>query len=135
MAAPDGSARPPDMWASGEAYEPYVGRWSRLVAGEFLVWLAVPPGAHWLDVGCGTGALSATILAQAAPSAVTGIDAAAAYATYARDHVRHPRVRFAVGDVRALPLATGAFDTVVSGLMLNFVPEPERAVAEMVRTA
>jgi 2-polyprenyl-3-methyl-5-hydroxy-6-metoxy-1,4-benzoquinol methylase len=47
-----------DAWTSGDAYEPYVGRWSRLVAREFLEWLAVPPGGRWLDVGCGTGALA-----------------------------------------------------------------------------
>jgi hypothetical protein len=51
-----------DTWASGAAYEPYVGRWSRLVAREFLTWLAVPAGARWLDIGCGTGALSQIIL-------------------------------------------------------------------------
>ena len=61
-----------EVWASGAAYEPYVGRWSRLVAREFLNWLAVPAAGHWLDVGCGTGALSQTILDSAAPSAVKG---------------------------------------------------------------
>ena len=65
-----GATRRADVWASGAAYEPYVGRWSRLVAREFLEWLAVPPDSRWLDVGCGTGALSQTILEVASPSAV-----------------------------------------------------------------
>ncbi len=58
------------VWGSSEAYEPYVGRWSRLVAREFLHWLSISPSARWLDVGCGTGALSQTILTQAAPAVV-----------------------------------------------------------------
>ena len=56
-----------DVWDSGDAYEPYVGRWSRLVANEFLQWLSVPAGRDWLDVGCGTGALTQTILNEADP--------------------------------------------------------------------
>ena len=69
-----GHANKTDAWDSGEAYEPYVGRWSRPVAREFLRWLSVPPDRRWLDVGCGTGALAQTILALAAPSGVVGID-------------------------------------------------------------
>jgi SAM-dependent methyltransferase len=122
-----------EVWASGAAYEPYVGRWSRLVAREFLAWLAVPSGARWLDVGSGTGALSASIPAYADPSEVLGIDASAGYVDYARQQVRDPRVRFEVRDARALPYAPETFDAAVSGLVLNFVPEPERAVAEMAR--
>ncbi|TWJ20154.1 hypothetical protein [Micromonospora endolithica] len=59
------------VWADGEAYEAYVGRWSRRVAEEFLGWLDQPPGLHWLDVGCGTGALTATVPARTAPAQVT----------------------------------------------------------------
>ncbi len=130
-----GARRPVDAWASGAAYEPYVGRWSRLVAREFLAWLAMPPGSRWLDVGCGTGALSQTILQVASPAAVTGVDPSEAYIAYAREQVRDARIRFEVGDAQALPVETAAYDAVVSGLVLNFVPEPERAVAEMARTA
>lgn len=126
---------PNDVWASGAMYEPYVGRWSRLVAQDFLAWLAVPPGARWLDVGCGTGALSTSILAHAAPREVVGIDPAADYVAYAQEQVKDSRVRFEVGDACALPFEAGAFDAAVSGLVLNFVPAPNRAVAEMVRVA
>src|SRR5437667_2464789 len=87
-----------NVWGSGAAYEPYVGRWSRLVAREFLAWLAVPPESRWLDVGCGTGALSATILALAQPAAVTGIDASDGYAAYARDQIRDDCAEFRQGD-------------------------------------
>jgi SAM-dependent methyltransferase len=124
-----------ETWARGEAYEPYVGRWSRLVAKEFLSWLAVPPAARWLDVGCGTGALTAMILAMASPSQVDAIDASEGYVAYARGMTQDPRVRFQVADARALPEPAEARDAVVSGLVLNFVPEPARAVAEMARVA
>jgi SAM-dependent methyltransferase len=124
---------PADVWASGAAYEPYVGRWSRLVAQEFLAWLAVPPGGRWLDVGCGTGALTRAILDHAAPAVVQGVDPSAAYIAYARAQAGDPRVRFVTGDARALPIVDGAFDVVVSGLMLNFVPQPEQAAGDLAR--
>jgi SAM-dependent methyltransferase len=124
-----------DAWDSGDAYEPYVGRWSRLVAREFLGWIAVPPGGGWLDVGCGTGALVETILALAAPSEVVGVDPSPAYVAFARDRLNDPRIRFEVGDAQALQAASATFDAVVSGLVLNFVPEPDKALSEMVRVA
>lgn len=124
-----------DVWASGAAYEPYVGRWSRLVAREFLGWLAVPPGRRWLDVGCGTGALSRAILEYAAPSAVMGLDPSESFIAFAREQVRDARVRFELGDARSLPSEAGRYDVVVSGLVLNFVPQPEQALGEMVRVA
>jgi SAM-dependent methyltransferase len=122
-----------DAWDSGDAYEPYVGRWSRLVAREFLGWLAVPPDSRWLDVGCGTGALAEAILALSAPSEVVGIDPSPAYVAFARDRVNEARVGFEVGDAQALQQASATFDAVVSGLVLNFVPEPDKAVSEMAR--
>jgi SAM-dependent methyltransferase len=124
-----------DAWASGAAYEPYVGRWSRLVAREFLAWLAVPPGRRWLDVGCGTGALSKSIVDLTAPSAVMGIDPSEGFVAFARTQVLDTRVRFELGDARSLPAEAGRYDAVVSGLMLNFVPQPDLALAEMVRVA
>ncbi|HEY8491193.1 MAG TPA: class I SAM-dependent methyltransferase [Dehalococcoidia bacterium] len=120
-------------WASGEAYEPYVGRWSRLVAREFVPWLAAPPGGRWLDVGCGTGALSAAVLEAAAPHDVAGVDSSAVYAAYARAHLPDARAGVLTGDAQRLPVRTGAFDAAVSGLVLNFLPEPARGLAEMVR--
>jgi SAM-dependent methyltransferase len=124
-----------DKWDSGDAYEPYVGRWSRLVAREFLGWLAVPAGRRWLDVGCGTGALAQTILALTAPGKVVGVDPSPAYVEFARERVNDARAEFEVGDAQALQAAPATFDAVVSGLVLNFVPEPDRAVAEMARVA
>lgn len=137
--APRDRAVPADVWASGDAYEPYVGRWSRLVARDFLRWLARAPGGAWLDVGCGTGALTDEILAGAEPARVVAVDASAAYAGYARAHVRGGRAAlvatFVAADARALPIAAGSVDAAVSALALNFIPHPERAVAEMARAA
>ena len=124
-----------EVWASGLAYEPYVGRWSRHVARELLNWLAVPPGRRWLDVGCGTGALSQTILQNAAPAEVKGVDRSEGFVAFAREQVHDERARFEVGDAQALPPETSLYDAVVSGLVLNFVPQPERMVAEMARAA
>jgi SAM-dependent methyltransferase len=124
-----------DVWASGAAYDPYVGRWSRLVAREFSAWLAIPAGSRWLDVGCGTGALSQTILEVASPREVWSIDSSERYVAHARKQVTDGRARFAVGDAAALPCRSAVADAVVSGLVLNFLPRPEIAVAEMARAA
>ena len=124
---------PKDIWASGNSYEPYVGRWSRLVAREFLRWLAVPEGGQWLDVGSGTGALTQTILDLANPKKVKGIDRSEDYVEFTQHRVNDPRAEFDVGNAQALPVQSEVFDVAVSGLVLNFVPEPKQMVAEMMR--
>ena len=124
-----------DTWSSGERYEPYVGRWSRRVAERFVAWLDLPPGRRWLDVGCGTGALTDAVLLDAAPSSVLGIDPSPGFLGYAAATIRDPRAAFVVGDARALPVADRSVDAVVSGLVLNFVPDPVSALAEQRRAA
>jgi SAM-dependent methyltransferase len=127
------AAKPGKLWASGKDYEPYVGRWSRRVAAEFLRWLALPPGLVWLDAGCGTGALTQTILNLAAPSRVSGLDLSEGFIAFARGQIQDSRVHFEVGDAQALPFAPASQDVVVSGLALNFIPDSGRAMAEMRR--
>jgi SAM-dependent methyltransferase len=122
-----------ETWSAGQLYEPYVGRWSRLVAREFLGWLVVAPGKTWLDVGCGTGALAESILRQAEPRSVRGVDTAAEFVEHARAHISDPRAKFEIADAQSLPVESGRFDAAVSGLVLNFVPRPELAVGEMAR--
>jgi SAM-dependent methyltransferase len=127
------SARRHDKWADGDRYEPYVGRWSRRVAQTFVEWLGVPPDRDWLDVGCGTGALSGAILDQAQPRSLAGVDASAGFVEHVRARLGSERARFETGDAQSLKLAAASVDVTVSGLVLNFVPQPERAVAEMRR--
>jgi SAM-dependent methyltransferase len=122
-----------DIWASGASYESYIGRWSKLVAHQFLARLDVPAGVQWLDVGCGTGALSQTILNTASPHTVLGIDSSEGYIEFAREQVQDPRVDFHLGDAQLLPVKSAAYDAVVSGLVLNFFPQPGRALSEMIR--
>jgi len=121
------------MWERGDAYEPYVGRWSRFVAREFVGWLDVSPGQSWLDVGCGTGALCAAILELAEPTSLIGVDASDDYAAYARERTTDARVEFRLGDALGLPFSEASFDLSVSGLVLNFLPDPRRGLAEMAR--
>jgi len=121
-----------DTWERGSPYERYVGRWSRLVAPPFLAWLGAPARKRWLDVGCGTGALCATILDQCAPAAVTGIEPSAGFLATARANLGE-RAALKEGSATAIPLKDATVDVVVSGLVLNFVAEPRAAMAEMIR--
>jgi SAM-dependent methyltransferase len=122
-----------ENWARGDAYEFYIGRWSRKVAPEFLTWLDPPPQARWLDCGCGTGALSAAILRAADPASVVGVDPSEGFLERARTEIGDRRIRFELGDARTLPVDDDSVDVAVSGLVLNFVPEPAKAAAELAR--
>ena len=124
---------PKDIWQSGAGYESYVGRWSRRVAEAFIAGLAVAPGARWADVGCGTGAVTETILRLADPTSVVGVDPSEAFVAFARAHVMDERASFAIGDGAALPLPAHDRDAAVSGLVLNFVADPIAMLAEMAR--
>lgn len=93
----------------------------------------MPVQKRWLDVGCGTGALSQTILATSNPKTIEGIDRSDGFVAYARNKVNDRRVTFEVGDAQALPVESNPYDVAVSGLVLNFVPQPERMVSEMTR--
>ena len=126
---------PTDVWAVANAYEQYVGRWSRSVASAFLAWLGMPAGLRWLDVGCGTGALSESILGLADPARVVGIDASFPFVNYTNRRVTDRRITLMAGDAEHLPVATDSHDCIVSGLMLNFVPNPHAAIAEMARVS
>lgn len=119
-----------ERWAGGADYESYVGRLSRRIAPIFVDWLEVPAGADWVDVGCGTGALTATILDRAAPSSVIGVDPSEAFLDHTRATIDDPRARFETGSADAIPLPSESADAVVAGLVLNFVPDVGSALAE-----
>lgn len=121
------------MWGGGTSYETFMGRWSRLVAREFIQWLRMPEDAWWVDVGCGTGGLTQIVLDLAAPHAICAVDPDDGFLNHAREQIRDARVQFKHGDACLLPLETAAYDVVVSGLVLNFVPESLAALVEMGR--
>lgn len=122
----------PDTWEQGNPYEQYVGRWSRRIAPRFLSWLNVPAGRRWLDVGCGTGALSAAILDHCSPSSVAGVEPSDGFLAKAREQLGD-QVQFRPGTAADIPLETASVDATVSGLVLNFVPDQRAAIAEMAR--
>jgi SAM-dependent methyltransferase len=122
-----------ETWGSGDPYERYVGRWSRSIARAFLPWLGVPSGQTWGDVGCGTGALVECILATADPTLVFAIDRSDGFLAAAQARIDDRRVRFELADASALPWAEASCDVTVSGLVLNFVPDPSAMAREMVR--
>ncbi|HEX5690341.1 MAG TPA: class I SAM-dependent methyltransferase [Roseiflexaceae bacterium] len=122
-------------WVDADLYEPYIGRWSRMAAQAFVEWMAVPGGRRWLDVGCGTGALSSAILERANPLAIRGADESALLVAFARERVFDDRVRFDVADALALPYDPATYDAVVSGLMLELVRDPCALLREMARVA
>jgi SAM-dependent methyltransferase len=124
---------PKETWGGGDAYDRYVGRWSRRVAGEFLAWLNPGAGLAWGDVGCGTGALSEGILRDYSPSSIVAVDRAEGFVRAARERVKDPRVQFEVGDALALTWPDNTCDVTVSGLVLNFVPDSAGMAAEMAR--
>jgi SAM-dependent methyltransferase len=120
-----------DRWAAGADYEAFMGRWSRRLAPRFVAWLALPRGAHWLDVGCGTGALADAICGDAAPGSVVGCDPAAPLLAFAREHSRDARLTFVAAGVGALPRRPGGYGAAASLLALNFFPDAAAAVREM----
>jgi len=122
-----------DSWLSGIAYERFMGRWSTLVAQKFLSWLAMPPVRSWLDVGCGTGSLTKLILETCQPKEIISIDSSSDFISHAKHSITNPIVHFRVGLAQSLELDSNSVDAVVSGLVLNFVPQPEVAILEMSR--
>ena len=121
-----------DTWERGSPYEQYVGRWSRQVAPRFLAWLNIPAGRSWLDVGCGTGALCAAIVDRCSPSAVAGVEPSDGFLATARQHLAN-RAMLYQGSATAIPLNDASVEVVVSGLVLNFVPDRRAALLEMAR--
>lgn len=122
-----------DAWSAGQNYEHYMGRWSRQMAVEFLRWLAPQRRASWLEIGCGTGALTAALLADCNPKSILAIEPSQDFITYARSMVTDKRVSFEVADAGQLPAADDTMDIVTSALVLNFISDKRAALAEMKR--
>jgi SAM-dependent methyltransferase len=129
--APKAAGESGDRWLAGDAYEAYMGRWSRPLAEVFVEWLRPAPSGHWLEIGCGTGALTAVLQRRAEPASIVACDPSEPFVEHAREVFRDPRVTFVVAGADALPNREGGFDGVVSGLVLNFLPDPERTMTSL----
>ncbi len=123
---------PADRWQRGDAYERYMGRWSRQLAPHYLQGLNVAHASRWLDVGCGTGALTRAIFDQCAPKSVIGTDPSAGFLAVAKERLP-PQVVLHEAAADRLLLADASVDAAVSALVLNFVPDASAALREMVR--
>ena len=117
----------------GAGYETYMGVWSQLVGERFLDWLAPASGLRWLDVGCGNGAFTELLVRRCAPASVDGIDPSEAQLSFARTRPATSVARFHQGDAMGLPFPDARFDAAVMPLVIFFVPDPAKGVAEMVR--
>jgi len=120
-----------DKWMAGDAYEKYMGRWSRPLARVFVEWLHPEPSAHWLDVGCGTGALTSVICALCEPASVVACDPSVPFIEHAWNNNADTRASFVIAGADSLPRREGGFDIVVSGLVLNFLPDPGQFMASV----
>lgn len=117
----------------GAAYERMMGIWSGIAGDIFLDWLAPRPGLRWIDVGCGNGAFTELIVARSGPSEVHGIDPSEGQLSFARTRLAAPVAQFHQGDAMALPFPDDSFDAAVMALVIFFVPDPPKGVAEMAR--
>jgi len=117
----------------GAAYERYMGEWSRLAGETFLDWLAPKEGLRWLDVGCGNGAFTEMLVGRCAPASVDGVDPSEGQLAFARTRPAARGAQFHRGDAMALPFPDDAFDAAVMPLVIFFVPDPAKGVAEMAR--
>jgi SAM-dependent methyltransferase len=117
----------------GATYERYMGKWSQLAGEIFLDWLAPKPGLQWLDVGCGNGAFTEMLVERCAPSSVQGIDPSEGQLAFARTRLVPRVAEFRQGDAMALPFPDDMFDAAVMPLVIFFVPDPAKGIAEMAR--
>jgi SAM-dependent methyltransferase len=121
------------LFTDGQAYERAMGRWSQLVATQFLDWLGLPKGLSWVDVGCGNGAFTEILIGRCAPASVMAVDPSEGQLAYARTRAGTKLAQFRVGDAQALPFGNAEFDAAAMALVISFVPDPIKAAAEMAR--
>jgi ubiquinone/menaquinone biosynthesis C-methylase UbiE len=124
---------PGQMFSDGKGYERMMGRWSKLAGRIFLDWLDPPKNLNWVEVGCGNGAFTEELIARCAPAAVSAIDPSEGQLSFARTRTGVELAQFGLGYGQALPFPDCSFDAAAMALVITFVPDPARAVAEMAR--
>jgi len=117
----------------GAVYERMMGKWSGLIGGAFIDWLSPPPNLRWVDIGCGNGAFTQLLVEHCAPMTVEGVDPSEGQLAFARERLTTSVAKFRQGDAMALPFADGTFDAAAMALVVFFIPDPARGVAEMAR--
>jgi SAM-dependent methyltransferase len=122
-----------NMFAAGAGYERFMGRWSRLLAPGFIAFAGIRDGDRVLDVGTGIGSIATAVEAGMPASEIVGVDPSAGFVAYAANSAKSARLRFEVGDAQALPFEDASFDRTVAALVMNFIPDHTRAIAEMRR--
>ena len=121
------------MFSDGKVYERMMGRWSKRVGVQFLDWLDAPKGLHWIEVGCGNGAFTEELIAHIAPRRVSSTDPSEGQLAFARTRPAAKLAEFRLGDAQALPFPDKNFDAAAMALVISFIPDPAKAVAEMAR--
>src|SRR5580658_8445030 len=121
------------MFSDGKTYERMMGRWSKRVGLQFLDWIDAPKGLHWIEVGCGNGAFTEELIAHTAPAAVSAIDPSEGQLSFARTRAAAKLAQFREADAQALPFPDRSFDAAAMALVITFIPDPAKAVAEMAR--
>jgi ubiquinone/menaquinone biosynthesis C-methylase UbiE len=121
------------FFTDGGAYERQMGRWSRLVGEKFLDWLDLPKGLRCLDVGCGNGAFTESLIAHGAPGSVMALDPSEDQVAFARQRAGVALAEFRVGDAQVLPFDDNSYDAALMALVVSFLPDPAKAANEMAR--
>jgi SAM-dependent methyltransferase len=122
-----------DLWTSGADYDQWMGRWSRLLAEEFVKWLNLPAGLRWIDLCCGSGVVTEAVIGRNALASIVGVDVSPEQINFARQHRARPGVTFEIANAMALPFADAGFDVAVCGLGLNYIPDPGQGLEEFCR--
>jgi SAM-dependent methyltransferase len=126
-------AEPQIRFEDGAGYERMMGIWSRLAGDIFLDWLAPRPGLRWIDIGCGNGAFTEAVIARCAPRAIVAVDPSEGQLAFARTRPGATAADFRIGDAQALPFGDDDFDVAAMALVITFLSDPAKAVAEMAR--
>jgi ubiquinone/menaquinone biosynthesis C-methylase UbiE len=122
-----------NLFASGQNYDRAMGRWSRIAGERFLEWLAIPEGVRWLDVGCGTGAFTELVLQRNSPAAISAIDPSENLIAFAKSKPSADRIDYRNGDAMSLPYGNNGFDVATMALVIQYIPDPGKAMREMTR--